>query len=155
MNGTNSNNIHNNNNGYHNSHTTDQSDDEYIDTIDDYETQSIHSESAVGQPQLQPQQQHASRTKVRSSLAPGDAVQQQQGSSSGSGRIVAQAMPEPYVDLRFHNVLSQLNMAVERINLDVQQVTARMVVVERTMNDVAKVGKTIYKQLIWLIFKFV
>lgn len=132
------------NNGYHNGHTTEQSDDEYIDTIDDYDTNSINSDTVH-----QGHQHHASRTKVRyQSATSSDSVQnqpQRQSSGSSSGRIVAHAMPAPYVevDLRFHNVLTQLNLTVERINVDVQQVMQRMQVVEKAMNDVAKVRKEI------------
>lgn len=128
---------HNNmNNGYHNGHTTEQSDDEYIDTIDDYDTNSINSDSVQ-----QGHQHHASRTKVRYQSATSSDSAQNQPQRQSSGRIVAQANPAPYVevDLRFHNVLTQLNLTVERINLDVQQVIQRMQATEKAMNDVAKV----------------
>lgn len=114
---------------YHNGHTTEQSDDEYIDTIDDYDTHSFHSDAGssgkrVAVPAVSNGHNHTSRPKVR------------QGQET-AGRAGSQVMPASplEVDLRFHNVLTQLNMTVERINMDVQLVMQRMVVMERTLND--------------------
>lgn len=110
-------------------HTTEQSDDEYIDTIDDYDTHSFHSDAGSSSRRvavLSNGHNHTSRPKVR------------QGQEVG-GRSGGQANPASplEVDLRFHNVLTQLNTTVERINLDVQLVMQRMLVMERTMNEQA------------------
>lgn len=113
---------------------TEQSDDEYIDTIDDYDNYSLHSDSTAAHV-------HASRTKVRYQL------ENLQPHPQNNRIVVAQstmagAAPSVEVDLRFHNILSQLSVTVERINMDVQQVMARMMAVERTLNEeLAKVNK--------------
>lgn len=128
-------------NGHHlNGHTTEQSDDEYTDTIDDDDADTIgsfHSASTVP---------HTSRTKVRyhpatsssTSGAPSSGPSRIYNSQTSSSQVATSAALE--VDLRFHNVLSQLNMTVERINMDVQQVMNRMLVAERALSDMTKVS---------------
>lgn len=127
-----------NGNGYHNGHTTEQSDDEYIDTIDDYEAQSYTSDSTVNTTSMAAVQNHASRAKVRYQQQQQEPSHQGTSSSSSRGRMVATQAAIPAsveVDLRFHNVLSELNMTVERINLDVKQVMTRMAVMEKALNE--------------------
>lgn len=130
---------------YYNGHTTtEQSDDEYIDTIDDYDTHSFTSDS-TGVTTTTNKNNHASRTKVRY-----QPVQEGQNIKRIVGQVSTSGGPPPSleVDLRFHNVLSQLNITVERINLDVQQVMTRMAVVERSLNEAAKVRRS--ERILWM-----
>lgn len=124
--------------------TTDQSDDEYIDTIDDYETHSYHSDSTTAGPSAT-MNNHASRTKVR--YQPHSSGQPHQGLLRGGATVE----PSLEVDLRFHNVLSQLNLTVERINVDVQQVMMRMGAMERQLNELerAKSGGVAERRKQW------
>lgn len=122
--------------GYHNGHLTEQSDDEYIDTIDDYDAHSFHSDSTGATATTA---QHTSRPKVRYQAAVSVPANNLQVTDGGRTRTQAPSSSVE-MDLRFHNVLSQLNLTVERINVDVQQVMTRMAVIERSMNE-AKVRK--------------
>lgn len=118
-------------------HNTEQSDDEYIDTIDDYDMNSLHSDSTTGNNQAAAAAvaQHNSRTKLRQQ--PESARRAMAVAGAVAGATGPQALE---VDMRMHNVLSQLNVAVERMNSDVQQVMNRMLVLERQVNDAVKVG---------------
>ncbi|XP_059614398.1 acyl-CoA-binding domain-containing protein 5A isoform X2 [Phlebotomus argentipes] len=92
---------------HQNGHLTEQSDDEYIDTVEDEpETLSARSLSSVSS-------QHVSRSKVRS-----------------------QAGKRPGVNEEFLEVLNLLNATVDRMSVDLQQVTNRINIMERSLLEV-------------------
>lgn len=103
---------------YQNGHLTEQSDDEYIDTVEDEpETLSARSISSVSS------SQHVSRSKVRN--------------DSGSvRRTVAQLNGGSGVNEDFTEVLNLLNSTVDRMSVDLQQVTNRINIMERSLLEV-------------------
>uniref|UniRef100_A0A1B0DCM1 Uncharacterized protein n=1 Tax=Phlebotomus papatasi TaxID=29031 RepID=A0A1B0DCM1_PHLPP len=103
---------------YQNGHLTEQSDDEYIDTVEDEpETLSARSISSVSS------SQHVSRSKVRS--------------DSGSvRRTVAQLNGGNGANEDFTEVLNLLNATVDRMSVDLQQVTNRINIMERSLLEV-------------------
>lgn len=112
-------------------HMTEQSDDEYIDTIDDEDDDGDADTLSSFRSTVNTFQAHTSRSKLRNKGAPG---------SGGVGPVMPTAtavgeLNALEVDLRFHNVLIQMNATVERMSVDLKQVSGQVVVLERALND--------------------
>uniref|UniRef100_A0A1B0CRI7 ACB domain-containing protein n=1 Tax=Lutzomyia longipalpis TaxID=7200 RepID=A0A1B0CRI7_LUTLO len=108
---------------YQNGHLTEQSDDEYIDTVEDEpESRSLASATTS---------QHTSRSKVRTN------EHWSKASTSGSKRdLHMNGVASTTLNEEFLEVLNLLNSTVDRMSVDLQQVTNRINIMERSLLEV-------------------